>query len=138
MCTAHARNPKLFLRTFKHSIKYPDVIRTLKELRRHVKGRLILVWDGLRSHWAAETKAYVKTQHHWLMVRRFPSYAPALNPVEYLWSASKSKDLAGLYVDIIDDMDVHIKNSKRRFQRRPDLLAGFLKAAGLFENELST
>jgi len=137
-CTPKGRNPKLFLRIFKHSIKYPAVIRCLKEFRRHVKGRILLVWDGLTPHWAKETKLFIRSQKHWLTVKRFPSYAPELNPVEYLWSASKSKDLAGLYVNTIDDMDIHIKNSKRRFQRHPDLLTGFLKESALLEKELST
>lgn len=136
-CMSHGRKPKLCLRIFKHSITYPDIIRCLKEFRRHVKGRIILVWDGLPSHKAGATVSFLKSQKHWLTVKRFPAYAPELNPVEYLWSASKSKDLAGLYVNTIDDMDIHIKNSKRRFQRHPALFAGFLQESRLFKKELS-
>lgn len=137
-CTPKGRRPKLFLRIFPHAIKHPDVIRCLKEFRRHVRGRIILLWDGLTPHRARNTRIFLKTQRHWLNVYRFPAYAPELNPPEYLFSASKSRDLAGLYVDTIDDIDVHIKNSKRRFQRHPNLLTGFLKESTLFKKELST
>lgn len=99
---------------------------------------MILVWDGLTPHQAKATKTYIRSQKHWLTVKRFPSYAPELNPLEYLWSSSKTKDLAGLYVNAIDDMDIRIKNSKRKHQRNPTLLTGFLKASGLFTKELST
>lgn len=137
-CLHNADNPKLFLRIFKHAIKYPDIIRCLKEFRRHAQGQVFLVWDGLTSHWAKDTKNFLKTQEDWLKAYQFPAYAPELNPTEYLWSASKTKDLAGLYAGTIDDIDVHIRHSKRRYQRRPDLLAGFLKESGLFEKELSS
>ena len=137
-CTSRGRKPKLFLRIFPHAIKHPDVIRGLKEFRRHAQRRVILLWDGLMPHRARSTNEYLKAQRHWLRTYRFPPYAPELNPPEYLFSASKSKDLAGLYVDTIDDIDGHIRNSKRRLQRRPDLLTGFLKASGLFRKELST
>lgn len=137
-CTPEGRIPKLFLRIFKHSIKYPDVIQCLKEFRRHTKRFVILLWDGLLPHRAKETKKFLKTQSHWLEAKRFPAYAPELNPPEYLWSSLKSKDLAGLYVGTIDDIDTHIRNSKRRFQRRPNFLQGCLKKSGLFKKELST
>lgn len=137
-CTPKGKRPRLFLRIFRHAIKHPDVIRCLKEFRRHVKGQVILLWDGLTPHRARATKVFLKTQRHWLNVYRFPAYAPELNPPEYLFSASKSKYLTGLYVVAIDDIDARIKSSKRRFQRRPDLLIGFLKASTLFDSEMST
>ena len=137
-CTPKGKRPKLFLRIYPHSIKHPDVIRCLKEFRRHIRGRVILLWDGLMPHRARRTREFLKTQRHWLNVYRFPAYAPELNPPEYLFSASKARDLAGLYVGVIDDIDAHIKSSKRRFQRHPDLLTGFIKESTLFENELST
>jgi transposase len=98
---------------------------------------MVLLWDGLTPHGAQETKKFVKSQRHWLSVRRFPAYAPELNPLEYLFSASKSKDLANLYTETIDDIDAFIKNSKRRFQRRPDILAGFLKKQLYFERTVN-
>lgn len=136
-CTVKGRKPKLFLRIHKHNIKAPDVIRTLKEFRRHVKGRKVfLIWDSLTAHKAKITAEFIKTQKSWLKAYRFPSYAPELNPVEYLWSSGKAKDLAHLYVDTINDLDIHIRRYKRRIQRRPDRLTGFLKKSTLFKNEL--
>lgn len=137
-CTPQGKKPKLFLRIFSHTIKHPDVIRCLKEFRRHTRGRVILLWDGLMPHRAGNTKRFLKEQRRWLRAYRFPAYAPELNPPEYLFSAAKSHDLAGLYVGTIDDIDAHIKSSKRRFQRHPNLLTGFLKESALFEKELST
>lgn len=134
--TTSGRKPKLFLRIFTHSMKTPDVIRAVKELRQHVRGKLVLVWDGLSAHLSKETQAFLKTQEHWLTVYRFPAYAPELNPVEYLWSSGKNRDLANLYVETVDDLDPHIRSYKRRVQRNPKLMTGFLKASSLFDKEL--
>jgi transposase len=40
-------------------------------------------------------------QQDWLTVERFPAYAPELNPVEYLWSSVKGKDVANLCSDAL-------------------------------------
>ena len=117
-------------------MKTPDVIRTIKELRAHVRGKLVLVWDGLAAHTSKNTRAFLTSQKHWLTVYRFPAYAPELNPVEYLWSCGKNKDLANLYVETVENLDPHIRSYKRRVQRNPKLMKGFLKASSLFDKEL--
>lgn len=131
------KKPKLFLRIFSRTIRSDEVIRTIKEFRRHVKGTLLLLWDGLGAHTSGKTKNFLKTQRHWLRIRRFPAYTPELNPVEYLWSCGKNKDFAHLYVDTVADLDTHIRKYKRRIRRNPNLLTGFLKKSSLFDKELS-
>jgi transposase len=113
------------------------VIRAIKEFRKHVKRKVILVWDNFSTHTSAETKNFLKTQKKWLIVERFPAYTPELNPLEYLWSVGKNKDFACLYTEKADDLDQRIRNYKKRIKRRPDLLTGFLKKSTLFNKELS-
>lgn len=96
------------------------------------------MWDGLPAHRARATRLFLKTRSGRLETHRFPAYAPELNPPEYLFSALKSRHFAGLYANTIDEIDIHIKSGKRRLQRRPDILKGFLKESGLFKRELST
>jgi hypothetical protein len=54
-------------------------------------------------------------------------------PPEYQLSSTKAHNLAGLYVDTIEDIDAYIWKSERRFQRNLDVLRGFLKKSGLFK-----
>jgi putative transposase len=126
------------MRIFKDPINADKIIRFFKELRQHVKGKIILVWDRLPAHRAKKVQAFLDTQTHWLTVEWLPGYAPELNPVEYLWSAAKAKDWANLYVDSIGDVDVNIRKGARRFHRNPNLMTSFLKASTLFDKELST
>lgn len=136
-CTSRGRKPKLFLRIHARTIRSREVTHAVKELRRHLRGIIFLLWDGLKTHTSKETRAFLKTQRHWLRIYRFPAYAPELNPTEYLWSVGKNKDLVHLHVDTVNDLDTHIRRYKRRISSRPDLLTGFLKRSTLFKKELS-
>ena len=137
-CTPTGRKPKLYLRIFKDIVSSKEVTCYLKELRRHIKGRLLLLWDRLPLHCSKETKGFLESQEKWLMVEKFPAYAPELNPLEYLWSTGKQKDLANLYAETLSDIDTAIRRYKGRIRRHPRLLTGFLKASTLFNKELAS
>ena len=131
-CTPRGGNPKAYLRMFSRSVHADEVIQSIKHLRRHVRGKLILLWDGLAAHRAKVTEAFLKTQRHWLTVRRLPPYAPELNPVEYGWSSGKRRELANFSPDRKEAMRKQVRKCARRFQRHPETLKGFLRASGLF------
>jgi hypothetical protein len=56
-------------------------------------GKLLIVWDGLRSHRSGLVWDFVRQQHGRLWLEFLPAYAPELNPVEYLWSYWKQHEL---------------------------------------------
>lgn len=115
------------------SVRAEDCIRYLKHLKRHLKGKkLILLWDGLSAHTAKATQAYIAAQKDWLTVERTPTYAPEVNPPEYLWAAMKTKDLPNTESASVRDLDAHIRRSIRRVRRSGTVLRGCLKASGLF------
>lgn len=123
----------MFLRVYRGSIKAPHIIRYLKELKKHLSGKkLLLIWDGLPVHRSKKVQAYLQTQKRWLRVERFPAYAPELNPIEYLWSAMKRKDLANLPPKGLKHLKQRVYFSKKRISTNAELLKGFLKASGLY------
>jgi hypothetical protein len=63
----------------------------------------VLVWDGLSAHWSRAMRAWAAEQN-WLTLERLPAYAPELNPVELLWSAIKTRELANLAGDHLADV----------------------------------
>ena len=130
-CTPAGDNPRLYIRIFSGAIHKEDTLRFLKELRHHVRGKILLLWDRLAAHRAKIVKEYV-VSHPWVSTEHFPSYAPELNPVEYVWATAKSHDLANLYPDGLPALDQQIRKMKRRLKRRVDLLKGFLKKSSLF------
>jgi transposase len=122
---------KLFLTVYAHSITSREVVLFLGQLLRMIAGLLLVIWDGIPSHRSRIVKAYLadgaaKRIH----LEQLPGYAPDLNPTEWVWSYLKLADLANIACDHLHDLEVLIKNSKRRMQRRPQLIQSFVRNAG--------
>ncbi len=137
LCTVEGRRPALLLRIVQGTVRSPDVVRVLTELRRHTRGTVILLWDRLAAHRSREVQASLRTQRSWLSVETFPAYAPELNPPEYLWSALTRKDLANVSPDTPEDLDARIRRGVRRVRRQPDVRTGCLRASTLFGTQAS-
>lgn len=133
ICTPLGKKPKLYLRIASGTVRHPEFIRFLKHLRHHVHRRLILLVDRLSVHKSKAVQKFARSQQRWLSLEWFPAYAPELNPVEYLWSASKRKDFANTCSKTMPELDGRIHKSVRRIRRKPNILAGFLKASKLFK-----
>ena len=103
----------------------------LKHLRRHVRGKVLLIWDGAGFHHSGWLKTWIKSQSHWLTVKRLPAYAPELNPVEGVWAWIKGSQLPNFCPDSIDPVLDRIGQAARSLQSRPTLLMAFLKKSGL-------
>lgn len=108
-----------------------DVVRFLKHLRRHIRGPVILLWDGLNAHHGKETSAFLKANVRWLTTLRLPAYSPELNPVEGLWAWLKGRCLPNFCPEGIDPIRRHLVRGKGRLRRRPSLLRSFLRKSGL-------
>ena len=68
-----------------------------------------------------------------LLYRRFFD-----TPVECAWSSGQNREAGNLSVDTVDALDTHIRSSKHRVQRHPQLLTSFWEEAILFEKALPT
>ncbi len=77
--------------------------------------------------------AYVAANSAWLTVERFPGYAPELNPVEYLWSALKGKDLANYCPDETLELAERLQVGQERIGEDQEKLYGFLVGSTLYE-----
>jgi transposase len=108
------------------------VMRGVRSLRRHIRGPVILLWDGLSAHISGLTRRYLERQRHWLQVERLPTYAPELNPVEAMWANLSARELANLCPETLDELAIHVHHGVRRIRRHPDLAYAFLKHSGLF------
>ena len=117
----------------KGAVHKEDTVTTLRHLLRHVKGSIALFWDGLAQHKAGIVRDFLGMHRdRFCMVERFPAYAPELNPQEYVWASSKTKDMANYCPKKPDDLERRAKKSIRRIQRQPDVLRGALRKSGLF------
>ncbi len=62
----------------------------LGHLPRHLPDKLLVLWDHLPQHRAWMVMEFIATTQGRLVTECLPSYAPELNPVEYLWVTGKS------------------------------------------------
>jgi hypothetical protein len=109
-----------------------SLIMVLEQLAGFYRGqRVVLLWDGLSSHWSYKMRAHLDTQRDWLTVERLPAYAPKLNPVEYLWANLKGAELANFAGDTVDEVADQAHHGIQRVCDSDSLVVGFLAHTGL-------
>ncbi|GAB3843841.1 hypothetical protein GCM10027610_057250 [Dactylosporangium cerinum] len=122
---------KLIFQTKAGSHNTDSIIEFLKQLRRHLRGKpVVLIWDGLSAHRSKDMKAWLATQH-WLTVEQLPGYAHDLNPMELVWGNLKNTELANLCPDILDDADTAAHTGLHRIGSSYQLCFNFLDHTGL-------
>jgi transposase len=108
------------------------LIEFLTEMHTLLDGRKVtVIWDGLPSHRSLRMKAWLATQRRWLAVEQLPGYAHDLNPIEKVWGNLKSKELANLCPDTIDEAAIVADNGLSRIGSETDLCLAFLHHTGL-------
>jgi transposase len=107
-------------------------INFLNSLHTEFDGNVLLIWDGLPAHRSKLVTGHIERQT-WLTVARLPAYAPELNPVEYLWSAMKTKHTSNVADDTISALTDRIERAYNHYSAEAKTLRGFLKASSLYE-----
>ena len=121
-----------YFRLFSGTIGGPQVMEFLQHLLRHLRGQLLVIWDGLPAHRSRVVKDFLTQQRKRLEVEFLPAYAPELNPVEYLWGYWKEHELPNFCPKNFGELSHHALRALRRMRRRPTLVAAFWKQAELF------
>lgn len=122
---------RLFLKVYTHSITSREVVLFLGQLLRMIAGLLLVIWDGIPTHRSKIVKAYLSNgAARRIHLEQLPGYAPDLNPTEWVWSYLKLADWANIACDHLPELEALINNSKRRLQRRPELIQAFVRNAG--------
>ena len=132
LTTRTGRRPRWFLSFHPGAIRNGQVIRFLTALRRHVRRRVILLWDRLPAHRSRQVQEALARHRGWLMVEWLSAYAPDLNPVEQLWAHLDATALPNTPADDLRVPRHLVRNGIRRLRRRPDVSRGFLTHTGLF------
>lgn len=122
----------MFARTKPDSFNTESLIAFLKDLKRFVQGRpVILVWDGLPAHRSKVMKDFLWTQRNWLTLEWLPGYAPELNPTEGVWTNIKGREMANFCADHIEQAADAFRQGLRRVAHTPSLPFSFLHHADL-------
>jgi len=78
------RQVKLMVHSHRRTLRGEEVIAWLIALLRRVRGPIVLVWDQPPIHQRKKVQAFI-ADHPRLHVYEFPTGAPELNSVEWIW-----------------------------------------------------
>lgn len=108
-----------------------DTIEFLLHLGRLAADRLLVVWDGSPIHRRAEVSAFVAEARGAIVVERLPSYAPDLNPVEWLWRHLKDVELRNLSCQDLEQLHLEFHLALGRIRQKLRLMRSFFEGAEL-------
>lgn len=120
-----------YFRLYPTTIKAPQVVNFLGHLLRHIRGKLLVVWDGLPAHRARLVSAFIRAQGNRLVIEQLPAYAPELNPVEYVWGYWKHHELPNFCPRDLAQLSHQARRALRRMRRRLPLVRSFWRQAKL-------
>jgi transposase len=104
-----------------------EVAVFLRALLHQLRGHVIVLWDGGSIHRGPDVRALLARCPRW-HVERFPSYAPDLNPGEFVWTNFKAT-LANGRPHNLDELMATLCRITRKARTRPDPLRSFVTAA---------
>lgn len=122
---------RLLMMVRQGTIAAEQVLVFVKHLLRHLRGRLILIWDNLNTHKARSVRELVAVHKARLATEYLPAYAPELNPDEWVWRHLKNVELANFAPYDLHELKTGLRLAVQRIRMRPKLMRSFLKASAL-------
>ena len=122
---------QFYFRLYPGTIRGAQAVAFLRQLRRQIRGRLLVIWDGLAVHRSRVVRRWIQRSGGGVVLAQLPAYAPELNPVEYVWGHLKQHALANFCPADLWDLSREARRALRRSQRRPTLVRAFWQQAEL-------
>lgn len=108
-----------------------DTVLFLRQLKRHIPGKLTIVWDRGNVHDRSRDVRKYLAKHPEIVTERFPSYAPELNPDEGVWCHIKYSRLPNFAPRNTMHLRRRLHVEFRLLRKKPKLLASFIQKAKL-------
>jgi transposase len=121
-----------YFRMSPDSFRAPQEVQLLEHPRRHLRGPMVIVWDGLPAHRRALVQDFIASQKGRVVVEYLPAYAPELNAVEHIWGYWKQHELPNACPKDSWQLSEGARRTLLRAPHRPSLIAAFWKQSSLF------
>lgn len=100
----------------------------LQDFMKSQSGTVFLVIDGHPAHTAKLVDRYVKSLGGRLELHRLPSYAPDLNPDEYVWAHMKNNGVSKKPLKQNESLKRRVEEDLANIQSDPELVKSFFGA----------
>lgn len=111
----------LYYQCHDNNIGHVEVCAFLRDLLRHLRGHVIVLWDNAAIHKGQRMRDLCR-QLRRLHLERLPAYAPELNPDEDVWAQTKRKlangrpdDIGELLTEVLAAL-LELKHSQRKLR----------------------
>lgn len=127
------RRPNLYFRLLPDDANAhgEDTAAFLAQLRREIRGPMTILWDQSKIHERSGVVKRYLAKHPEIVTEDFPGYAPETNPDEGVWGWAKYHRLPNYAPDDVPELRSRLWDELSALRRRPDLLASFIRHAGI-------
>jgi transposase len=130
--SAIAAEGKVYFHSQECALNSEGVVAFLEHLLREVPGRMVIIWDGSPIHRSQVIAAFLANgAAQRIHLERLPAYAPELNPDEGFWAQLKGVELRNVCCGSIPHLRGELRDAVKRVRRKPRIIQGFFKGAGL-------
>lgn len=126
-----SRRGRLLVQVQDRAYRGPQVVRFLSHLLRHLRGKVLIIWDGAPIHHSKEVQAFLGTAAgRRIPMEQLPGYAPDLNPVEGIWHQLKEVELKNVCCHDFTELRRELRQALARLRHKRAVLRGCVKQAG--------
>jgi transposase len=122
---------RFYFRFVDGAVKSEQIIEFLAALKRQIRRKLLIVWDGVGAHKSRRVREWLEQQDGRIAITFLPPYAPELNPVEAIWAYLKKHEIANLCPTHLAELSDFARRRLKSMQRRPKLIRAFWQQAEL-------
>lgn len=119
----------LYFALHQTNIARDQVLGFLRQLLRHLRGPVIVLWDNSKTHQGPLIRKLIENNPR-LQIERLPPYAPELNPDEGVWNHSK-RELANGQAQSASELEVQVLAALSRLRASQRCLRACVRRSGL-------
>jgi Transposase and inactivated derivatives len=112
---------------YRDSMTSQLLIKFMSRLVKDTDHKVFLILDNLRSHHGKKVKEWLENHQEKIMVFYLPSYAPELNPDEYLNGDLKARVHSGQPARSQNDLEHKTRSFMRKLLKRPEHVRSYFR-----------
>jgi len=114
--------------TYEGKLNAESFVLFLKNFLKGRPGKVFLVVDGHPSHTAKVAERYLESLGGRLELHRLPTYAPDLNPDEFVWSHMKTNGVSKKPLKKNEALRARVEEDILALKANPELIRSFFRA----------